>query len=145
MSEIVIGRVSSILRYPLKSMLGEELETVAFDQRGVVGDRRYALIDDETGKVVSVKRPRWWGRMFELTGRTSGDAGAVVSFPDGETVPVGDPKLSVRLGEFFGRPVTVADGDGFVETGTLYPCAGVYADVLAEGEIRRGDPVRIID
>jgi len=145
MSEIVIGRVSSILRYPLKSMLGEELETVAFDQRGVVGDRRYALIDDETGKVVSVKRPRWWGRMFELTGRTSGDGDAVVSFPDGETVPVGDPKLSVRLGEFFGRPVTVADGDGFVETGTLYPCAGVYADVLAEGEIRRGDPVRIID
>ncbi len=288
MSEIVVGRVSSILRYPLKSMLGEELETVAFDQRGVVRDRRYALIDDETGKVVSVKRPRWWGRMFELTGRTSGDGGAVVSFPDGETVPVGDPKLSVRLGEFFGRPVTVADtpppdarfdeiwvrelkggaepyfgmesrmedgeemidggafmgpagnffnfgavhlvtsstvreltrhapesrfdahrfrpnlvvdtdGDGFVETGwqgrtlqigpvqlrvsftvprcvmttlaqgdlpadrevlrtiaatnsvdvlqtgTLYPCAGVYADVLAEGEIRRGDPVRIID
>jgi len=108
MSEIVVGRVSSILRYPLKSMLGEELETVAFDQRGVVGDRRYALIDDETGKVVSVKRPRWWGRMFELTGRTSGD-GAVVAFPDGETVAVGDSKLSVRLGEFFGRPVTVAD------------------------------------
>ena len=109
MSEIVVGRVSSILRYPLKSMLGEELDAVAFDQRGVVGDRRYALIDDETGKVVSVKRPRWWGRMFELSGRTSGDGCAVVAFPDGETVEVGDPKLPVRLTEFFGRTVTVAD------------------------------------
>jgi uncharacterized protein YcbX len=36
MSEIVAGRVSSILRYPLKSMPGEELETVAFDQRDPV-------------------------------------------------------------------------------------------------------------
>ena len=105
----MVGRVSSILRYPVKAMLGEELETVALDQRGVVGDRQYALIDDETGKVVSHKRPRRWGRMFELTGRTSGAGDAVVSFPDGETVAVGDPKLGVRLGEFFGRPVTMAD------------------------------------
>ena len=28
MSEIVVGTVSSIRRYPVKSMLGEELETV---------------------------------------------------------------------------------------------------------------------
>jgi uncharacterized protein YcbX len=109
MSEIEVGRVSSILRYPLKSMLGEELETAPFGQGGVVGDRQYALIDDETGKVVSVKRPRWWGRMFELTGRTSADGRAVVEFPDGETRTVDDPKLLVRLGEFFGRSVTVAD------------------------------------
>jgi uncharacterized protein YcbX len=109
MSEIVVGRVSAIRRYPVKSMLGEELEAVAFDQGGVVGDRQYALIDDETGKVVSVKRPRRWGRMFELTGRTADDGGAVVSFPDGEAVAIGDPKLGLRLGEFFGRPVSVAD------------------------------------
>lgn len=109
MSEIEVGRVAAIHRYPVKSMLGEELDRVAFDQRGVVGDRRYALVDDETGKVVSVKRPRRWGRMFELTGRTAGDGGAVVAFPDGEAVAVGDPKLGIRLGEFFGRPVTVAD------------------------------------
>ena len=108
MSEIVVGSVSSIRRYPVKSMLGEELETVALDQRGVVGDRRHALIDDESGKVISAKRPRRWGRMFELTGRTS-EGGPVVAFPDGETVAVSDPKLSVRLGEFFGRPVSVAD------------------------------------
>lgn len=109
MSEIVVGRVSALHRYPLKSMLGEELETVAFDQRGVVGDRRHALVDDETGKVVSGKRPRRWGRMFELTGHTLADSRPAVSFPDGETVAVDDPKLPVRLGEFFGRPVTVAD------------------------------------
>ena len=108
MSEIVVGRVASIRRYPVKSMLGEELETVALDHRGIVGDRQYAVIDDETGKVVSAKRPRRWGRMFDLRGRTTED-GPVVAFPDGEAVAVGDPKLTVRLGEFFGRPVSLAD------------------------------------
>ena len=108
MSEILVGSVSSIRRYPVKSMLGEELETVALDQRGVVGDRQYALIDDETGKVVSAKRPRRWGRMFELAGRTTDD-GAAVAFPDGQTVALRDPKLLVRLEEFFGRAVSVAD------------------------------------
>jgi uncharacterized protein len=109
MSEIQVGTVSEIRRYPVKSMLGEALEAAVLDRRGVVGDRLYALIDDETGKVASVKRPRWWGRMFELTGRTLDDGGAAVSFPDGEAVAVDDPKLPVRLGEFFGRPVSVAD------------------------------------
>jgi uncharacterized protein YcbX len=108
MSEIVVGTVSSIRRYPVKSMLGEELESAALDQRGVAGDRRYALIDDETGKVISAKRPRRWGRMFELVGRTDDD-GPVVAFPDGESIAVHDPKLTVRLGEFFGRQVSVAD------------------------------------
>ena len=109
MSEIVVGTVAAIRRYPVKSMLGEDLETVDFDQRGVVGDRQYALVDDETGKVVSTKRPRRWGRMFELSGFTGDDGRPAVSFPDGEAVVIGDPKLPIRLAEFFGRAVTVAD------------------------------------
>src|SRR5947208_2200852 len=37
-------------------------------------------VDDKTGKVVSVKRPKRWGRMFELRATTVG--GTVnVSFP----------------------------------------------------------------
>jgi uncharacterized protein YcbX len=109
MSEIVVGTVSSIRRFPVKSMLGEELETAVLDQGGVAGDRRYALVDDETGKVVSAKRPRRWGRMFELTCRMGEQGRAIVAFPDGETVAIDDPRLPVQLGEFLGRPVSVAD------------------------------------
>src|SRR3954462_4492715 len=42
----IVGRVRSLHRYPVKSMLGEDLDRVAVDRRGVVGDRAYALIDD---------------------------------------------------------------------------------------------------
>ena len=108
MSEVV-GTVSAIRRFPVKSMLGEDLDAAVLGQGGLVGDRVYALLDEETGKVVSVKRPQRWRRMFELTARTVDDGGVAVSFPDGEALAVDDPKLAARLGEFLGRPVSVTD------------------------------------
>src|SRR5262249_35559986 len=53
-----VGVVRSIYRFPVKSMLGESLERAVIDGGGVAGDRQYALVDDESGKVVSVKRPK---------------------------------------------------------------------------------------
>ena len=70
----MVGTVSELRRYPVKSMLGEELQRAPVTAKGVVGDRAYALVDDESGKVISVKRPKRWGRMFELTASTAGDA-----------------------------------------------------------------------
>jgi uncharacterized protein YcbX len=102
-----VGVVSSIRRYPVKSMLGEDLEAASFAARGVAGDRAYALIDDETGKVISVKRPRRWGRIFELAGVTESD-GIRVRFPDGVAVAIEDQTLPDRLSEFFGRRISVA-------------------------------------
>ena len=106
MTTVDVGVVQSIFRFPVKSMLGESLDRVAIDGGGVVGDRRYALVDDETGKVVSVKRPKWWARV-ELAARTSGDT-VEVHFPDGVSLAVDDPELHVRLSEFFGRDVSIA-------------------------------------
>lgn len=108
-----VGAVSSLLRYPVKSMLGEKLAVVDVAEGGVSGDRAYALVDDETGKVVSVKRPRRWGRIFELTatsgGAASGEGGGVtVAFPDGRRLAVDDPALPGALGDFFGRSVSIA-------------------------------------
>jgi uncharacterized protein YcbX len=103
----VVGSVRSLHRYPVKSMLGEELDHAALDARGVVGDRAYALIDDETGKVVSIKRPKRWGRMFEFAAATR-DGTVEVRFPDGTTTAIDDASLPVRLSAFFGRSVSVA-------------------------------------
>src|SRR5262249_50838717 len=97
----------SLHRYPVKSMLGEELDQVLVDRRGVVGDRAYALIDDETGKVVSVKRPKRWGRMFEFAAFTH-DGTVHVRFPDGTSSTIDDGALPRRLSAFFDRSVSVA-------------------------------------
>ncbi|HKG41689.1 MAG TPA: MOSC N-terminal beta barrel domain-containing protein [Nitrososphaeraceae archaeon] len=60
------GRVVSLWRYPVKLMLGEELNSSYVTERGLVGDRSYALIDQETGKVASAKNPRKWGKLFDF-------------------------------------------------------------------------------
>jgi hypothetical protein len=89
-------------------MLGEELASAEVDLHGVVGDRRFALIDDETGKVISVKRPARWGRIFELTATTQGDT-VVVGFPTGDVRAIDEPDLPEQLSAFFGRAVSIAD------------------------------------
>ena len=60
------GTVVSLWRYPVKSMLGEELNSSYITERGLVGDRAYALVDQETGKVASAKNPRKWGKLFDF-------------------------------------------------------------------------------
>jgi uncharacterized protein YcbX len=87
-------------------MLGEQVASAEVVDRGVAGDRDYALVDDETGRVVSVKRPRRWGRLFELASLTH-EGQVNVVFPDGERVAVDDPDLSERLSGFLGRRVSV--------------------------------------
>ncbi len=56
----VLGSVVSVWRYPVKSMMGEELNAADFTDHGLLADRTYALVDAETGKVASAKNPKKW-------------------------------------------------------------------------------------
>jgi uncharacterized protein YcbX len=132
-SAAVIGSVSELHRYPVKSMLGEQLTRAIVTPTGVAGDRAYALVDDETGKVISVKRPKRWGRMFELVATTDGEA-VRVSFPDGTALAIDDAELPKRLSDFFGRAVSVTTappGTGYDEAwvGELKDGASPYPGI----------------
>jgi len=61
----VLGSIVSLWRYPVKSMLGEELNATEVSSRGLLGDRAYALIDSSDGKVASAKNPRKWPQLFD--------------------------------------------------------------------------------
>jgi uncharacterized protein YcbX len=61
-----IGTVVSLWRYPVKSMLGEELNSSFVTERGLIGDRTYAIVDKKTGKVASAKNPTKWGKLFDF-------------------------------------------------------------------------------
>ncbi|WP_406695100.1 MOSC N-terminal beta barrel domain-containing protein [Singulisphaera sp. Ch08] len=111
----VIGRVSEIRRYPVKSMLGEELDSAEVTERGLLGDRAYALVDSETGKIASAKNPRRWPNLFDFrAGFVEPFAEAVplpsarITFPDGESVTTDQPDVEARLSEAVGRPVRLA-------------------------------------
>src|SRR5260370_38251210 len=61
-----LGSVVSLWRYPVKSMMGEELNATEITQRGLLGDRAYALVDSSDGKGATAKNPRKWPRLFEF-------------------------------------------------------------------------------
>jgi uncharacterized protein len=58
------GTVVGLWRYPVKSMMGEELNATEITERGLLGDRQFALVDAATGKVAGAKNPRKWGNFF---------------------------------------------------------------------------------
>src|SRR5437899_12547626 len=61
-----LGAVVSLWRYPVKSMMGEKLNTAEVTTRGLRGDRAYALVDGKDGKVATAKNPRKWPQLFDF-------------------------------------------------------------------------------
>jgi uncharacterized protein len=94
-------------------MLGEELNSSYITERGLIGDRTYALIDQETGKVASAKNPRKWGKLFDFRAAFI-DAPQVsenippvrITFPDGTQIfSDQDYIVDHSLSNVFGRGV----------------------------------------
>ena len=59
--QVEAGSVVGLWRYPVKSMMGEELNAAEVADRGLVGDRQFAVVDASTGKVAGAKNPHKWG------------------------------------------------------------------------------------
>ena len=96
-------RVTELWRYPVKSMLGEQLTEVDVGQHGMIGDRGWALFDTESGFHLTGRRePELLMASARLAGPTVED-GVIVTLPDG-TETDDDQELS----RWLGRSVTLA-------------------------------------
>jgi uncharacterized protein YcbX len=108
----VLGSVVSLWRYPVKSMLGEELNAAEVTQRGLLGDRVYALVDSSDGKVASAKNPRKWPQLFDfrpaLTDAPKTKAPPVrITLPDGAVVNSEQADFHQVLSKVLNREVTL--------------------------------------
>jgi hypothetical protein len=106
-----LGNLVSINRYPVKSMMGEELNTSHVGPKGLQGDRLFALTDPATGKVASAKNPSKWPNLFEFRAAyivplSSGTIPPVrITLPSGNTLVTGGASLDEALSISVGRPV----------------------------------------
>ena len=98
--------IARIYRYPVKSMQGEPLTRAHLSARGIEGDRRWAVISRETGRVVSAKHPRKWGRILSLAARGQETS---ILFPDGRELSAGDPDTDDALSSYLGRAVRLSE------------------------------------
>src|SRR5258706_7627801 len=124
-----IGSVVSLWRYPVKSMIGEELNATEITQRGLLGDRAYALVDSSDGKVATAKNPRKWPRLFDFHAAFVEPAHVAakippvrIALPDGATVTSDQRDLNRILSKALNREVTLsAARPGAVQAEEYWP------------------------
>ena len=102
-----LGSVAVLRRYPVKSMLGEDIAEAVVTTSGLAGDRVLALIDVETGLVASAKQPRLWRGLLQL--RAVWDQPVRITLPDGSTIHADDGDVDSILSSLLGRQVHVSD------------------------------------
>jgi hypothetical protein len=103
MTSATTGSVRSLWRYPVKSMLGEELEGCEVTERGFTGDRAYALVDASDGKIASAKNPRKWAKLFDCRAEFGEGAQVRITLPDGSSLSADDPGADEVLSRLLER------------------------------------------
>jgi len=119
-----VGSIASLWRYPVKSMLGEELQSSVVTSRGLLGDRAYALLDVESGKVASAKSPKKWAKLLEFRAtftevfQAQETIPLVKGFlPDGSSITSETPDINKTLSTLLERDVLLISSAP--ETATL--------------------------
>ncbi len=109
------GTIAGLWRFPVKSMCGEQLQEAVVTEHGLLGDRAHALIDLDTGKVVSAKSVRLFPELLDCEasfveapqpGRQLPPVR--ITLPDGTDVASDAGDVDRVLSSFFHRNVTLA-------------------------------------
>src|SRR5881409_2222896 len=106
----VVGRVSELWRYPVKSMGGERRERYQLGPRGIVGDRGWAVRDEAAGEIRGAKKlPALLllGARYLEEPAADHVPPAEFTFPDGVKVRTDAPEAGARLTALLGRRVTL--------------------------------------
>jgi MOSC domain-containing protein len=103
-----VGIVSALWRFPVKSMRGEALLEASLSERGVAGDRQWAVRESKYGGLVSA---RTWPMMLALKSSyladpaLDPDAPVLIELPGGHSVNAQDPAAPAKLSAFLRRDV----------------------------------------
>lgn len=92
-------RLSALYRFPLKSAIGESLQQAQVDVLGLTGDRRWMVVDAESGRFLT---QRLLPQMTQLEARWQDAERLLLSAPDMPELVVGLPQAKAEL-----RGVTV--------------------------------------
>ncbi len=134
-----IGVVKDLFRYPVKSMLGEQLSEVDIGEHGVIGDRAYAL-REANGRIVTAKK---WANLLEFCARYDAPpkpgelAPLRITLPDGRTIQAQDPDASAMLSSELGRTVMLERAQDDQRNQAEIDPATVFGDVPV-GQVKPG-------
>lgn len=97
-------------------MMGEDLESTFVTDRGLAGDRAYALVEPETRRIGTAKIPRKWGDLFQCHAQYKGEltddslVPASITLPDGSKVSTDAAGIDLTFTRLLGREVKLVSG-----------------------------------
>jgi uncharacterized protein len=130
----MLGDVVTLRRYPVKSMLGEEVPASEVTTTGLAGDRGLAVVSLRSGKVASAKYPRLWRDLLTLSAEVRADD-VRITLPDGKTVSSRDANVDEVLSGVLDEPVML----------TATPAAGASLDRAVPEEVLRSGITAEVD
>ena len=107
---MIVGHVKEIWRYPVKSMGGGMLKDCKVTERGIPGDRGWALRDEEAKEIRGAKN---FPVLMQCSARYveepngGGVPQAEITLPDGAKFRTDDATAPERLSQLIGRKVTL--------------------------------------
>ena len=104
---MIVGSVRELWRYPVKSFQGERCETLALDSSGFDRDRRWAVVDNVSGKTLTAKTVP---AMLFATARSSPE-GVVVALPDGTELDAAAATTSAAISAWLERDCRLVPSD----------------------------------
>ncbi|NKQ58083.1 MOSC domain-containing protein [Amycolatopsis sp. K13G38] len=138
------GTVAGLNRWPVKSLRGERVAAARFDDRGMAGDRAFALIDQRDrrrGSVLTVRQNpamlTW--RSFYDDEPVAYSAPPALRGPDGTKWSWTDPGVAGALSASLGIPLELRAADGMQDRGPTVLVTFEASRVALEREL--GAPV----
>ena len=105
-----VGTLRQIWRYPVKSMAGETVDDVVLGDRGLPGDRAWAVRDEVRGGIRGAKKIpalMHFAARYARAPAAEGSSPAQIVLPDGSTVETGAPDVNARLSRALGHEVSL--------------------------------------
>lgn len=116
MTATTVGTVTALVRYPVKSLQGEDLDRAAVTDTGLEGDRAWGIVDTATGQVLTAKRTT---ALLDARAHLAGDE-PTIDLPDGTRLTGPGPDTDAALSAWLERAVTLqraaAEGSSFTMT-----------------------------
>jgi uncharacterized protein len=94
--------VSQLWRYPVKSMMGSQVDSVRLDALGIVDDRTWATRDLERGGIRGAKKI---GGLMQLAARDLDGGHVEITLSDGSVVTTHDADVDARVSAAIGQQV----------------------------------------
>lgn len=122
-------QLESIWQYPVKTMIGGLVPSAELDEIGIVGDRTWAVRDEEAGAIANTRK---LGALMRLSSAYGDGSSVTITLPNGSRVSSDDPSVDEVLSAELGRRVTLWQRPGAEQLDFFRRAPFAGDDIMAE-------------